>query len=242
MGTVNQNAPAQAAGIFMLTRNALDYTEEADILANGFTKESEKGYGKIGSNFTYKESDHSFLVDNFAITAENVDTYLGKTTAELVDKGVKKGTSETKKVLMSYYNNGDTFLNSNMKPLFNAYLPSFNFDLTTIAGDGNDEASAMNQLQATEKQDAYIINMVKTTSTENYLAEIAKKVGATAEKPTDVPVIFWNRQGTKADGTVDQDVMKDARFKHIYYVGFDAIQGGQLQGQMIVDYFANLAK
>lgn len=242
MGTVNQNAPAQAAGIFMLTRNAMDYESHEDIVSNGFTKESSNGYGQIGSKFTYKETDHSFLVDNFAITSENIDTYLGKGTAELVDKGVKKGTTDKKKVLMSYYNNNDTFLNSNMKPLFKAYLPSFNFDLKTIAGDGNDEASCMNQLEAAGAQDAYIINMVKTANTALYLDKIAGQVGATAEAPTDVPVIFWNRQGTKQDGTVDQEVMKDARFKHIYYVGFDAIQGGQIQGQMIVDYFAKLAK
>ena len=54
------------------------------------------------------------------------------------------------------------------------------------------------------------------------------------------PVIFWNRQPTDAENNVDTAVMTDSRFKDIYYVGFDANQGGQLQGQTVVDYLAAL--
>ena len=84
--------------------------------------------------------------------------------------------------------------------------------------------------------------MVKTTGTQAYLDKIAGLTGATEASPTAKPVIFWNRQGTKSDGTTDTEVMKDKRFKSIYYVGFDAIQGGKLQGEMIVNYFKDLAK
>ncbi|MFA7111162.1 MAG: hypothetical protein WC174_02190, partial [Bacilli bacterium] len=76
----------------------------------------------------------------------------------------------------------------------------------------------------------------------NYLEMIATKTGATEANPTSVPVIFWNRQGTNADGTVDSTTMHDKRFKYIYYVGFDAIQGGTMQGQMIVDWLKDAAK
>ena len=82
--------------------------------------------------------------------------------------------------------------------------------------------------------------MVKTTSTKTYLDTIAEKENATEANPLKKPVIFWNRQGTNADNTVDTVNMADKRFEYIYYVGFDAIQGGELQGEMIVDYFQNL--
>ena len=35
--------------------------------------------------------------------------------------------------------------------------------------------------------------------------------------------------------------MADSRFEYIYYVETDSIQGGQLQGEMIVDYFRTYA-
>lgn len=160
----------------------------------------------------------------------------------LAEKGVKKGTTKKAKVWQSYYSESDTFLNSSMQPLFNHYKDLYNFDVTVAKGDGADDTKLMGLLDTASNFDAYIINMVKTTGTQAYLDKIAGLTKATAENPTSVPVIFWNRQGTKADGTTDTAVMKDARFKTIYYVGFDAIQGGKLQGEMIVDYFNNLAK
>ena len=98
------------------------------------------------------------------------------------------------------------------------------------------ETNSLNNLDSAAAQDAYVINMVKTTSTNLYLDKIATKLGASTSSPTDVPVVFWNRQGTNADGSVDTVNMADARFNSIYYVGFDANQGGQLQGEMIVDW------
>lgn len=234
MGTVNQNASAQAAGIFMLTRNALD--KVAEPTAEGFSKASTNGYGKIDATYNYNATNKSMLVDNFAITSTNVDKYVGKTAAQLVDTNVTKGTTASKKVWMSYYSASDTFLNSNMKPLFEIYDDKFNLDITYTSGDGAAETSSLNNLESAAVQDGYIINMVKTTSTNLYLDKIATKLGATSSSPTDVPVVFWNRQGTNADGSVDTVNMADARFNSIYYVGFDANQGGQLQGEMIVDW------
>lgn len=243
MGTINQNASAQAAGIFMLARNCIDGLSTTDAIKEGFSKDSSKGYGKIGSEYNFKEEDHSMLVNNFSITKANVDKYLGKTAKDLIDGGVKKGTTENAKVWMNYYSQSDTFLNSNMKPLFDLYQSTFNFTVEATQGNGNDEASVMDKLQSSANDyKAYIINMIKTTSTATYLDEVAKKTGATEAAPTNVPVIFWNRQGTNADGTVDQKVMKDKRFKYIYYVGFDANQGGKLQGEMIVDWLKDAAK
>ena len=229
MGTVNQNASAQVAGFLMLTRNLIDGA--AKPTEEGFISDSTKGYGKISSAFTYKETDKSFLVDNFAITSSNVDQYLGKQPADLVDTGVKKGTTDTKEVFLNFYSASDTFLNANIRPLIEAYKDKFNFTINIQAGDGNTESTVIDKIN--KKYDAYIVNVIKTTSTKSYLDQIATIEGGTVNKP----VIFFNRQATKQDGTVDQEVMKDTRFtKGIYYVGFDAIQGGQVQGNMIVDW------
>lgn len=242
MGTINQNAPAQAAAIYMAARNAVDGLTGEDVYTKGFTADSTNGYGKIASKVTYGADAHSLLVDNVAVTASNVDSFMTSDITTLAEAGVKKGTSKKAKVWQSYYSESDTFLNSSMQPLFNHYKDLFNFDVTVAKGDGSDDTKLMGFLDTATGYDAYIINMVKTTGTQAYLDKIANLVGATNENPTSAPVIFWNRQGTLADGTTDTAVMKDSRFKSIYYVGFDAIQGGKLQGEMIVDYFAGLAK
>ena len=243
MGTINQNASAQAAGIFMLARNCIDGLDSSAAVKEGFSTASSNGYGKISSTYNYSSDDHSMLVDNFKITKANVSEYLNKSASDLIDTAVNKGTTEKAKVWMNYYSQSDNFLNSNMSPLFELYKDKFNFEVESTKGDGTSEATVMDKLEAAGKDfKAYIINMIKTTSTANYLDAIAKKTGATEANPTSVPVIFWNRQGTNADGTVDKESMKDKRFKYIYYVGFDANQGGKLQGQMIVDWLQEAAK
>lgn len=231
MGTINQNASAQVAGIFMLARNCIDGVENP--IQEGFTTTSSNGYGKISSEYNYNEKDHSMLVNNFAITKNNVNQYLNKSASDLVDENVSKGTTASKEIFLDYYNNNDTFLNSNMKPLFNIYKDKFNFSFNEVAGDSNSEASVMDRL--IKKYDGYCINMVKTTAASSYLDKIYELHGSPSEK-IDAPVIFWNRQPTQESGVVNADVMKDNRFSNIYYVGFDAIQGGKLQGQMIVDF------
>lgn len=232
MGTVNQNASAQVGGFLMLARNLIDGS--ANPTKEGFETESTKGYGKLSSKFTYKEADRSFLVDNFAITSSNVDQYLGKTAADLVDASVKKGTTDKKEVFLNFYSASDTFLNSNIRPLIDNYKDKFNFNINIQSGDGNSESSVIDKIN--RKFDAYIVNVIKTTSTKSYLDQIATVEGTAT---VDKPVIFFNRQATKEDGTVNQEVMKDSRFtKGIYYVGFDAVQGGQVQGKMIVDWLS----
>ena len=231
MGTVNQDPSAQVAGIFMLARNIMDGV--SNPLEDGFTKDSANGYGKIPSTFVYHNDDKSLLVNNFAITSSNIDKYVGKTTADLVYSDVKKGTTGEKNVMFSTYSQSDTFLNSNVNPLVNKYKTTFNFELdATAVGDGNDDKSVLDKMLKTF--DAYILNTVKTTSAKSYLDKIYTLEGGSGK--ISKPVIFYNRQPTDQNGKVDKTVMTDSRFSNIYYVGFDANQGGQVQGQMIVDY------
>ena len=244
MGTINQNAPAQAAGILMVARNAADGKTGKDVYTSGFGKNNANDYGYVEKEFAYNAETKAFLVNNAKVDSSNIDDYVDESgkaipvTDQLEPIKEYKG-GENINVFLDYYSASDTFLNSSMKPLFRAYAQKMNITLNdSTAGDGNDEKQVTDKLKATKEGefDAYCINMVKTTSTAEYLDIIAGKTGATEDKPTSVPVIFWNRQGTKADGSVDSEVMKDKRFTNIYYVGFDANQGGQLQGEMIVDY------
>ena len=241
MGTINQNAPAQAAAIFMAARNAIDGLTPEEVVTKGFKEDNPNGYGKLTSEISVTtDGSKALLAQNVAVTADNVEEFMASDITTLAEKTVKKGTTKEANVYLSYYSETDTFLTTSMQPLFEHYDDLFNFKLNVTKGNGTDDTSALAALDTATNVDAYIINMVKTTSTEEYLNRIATKEGATASSPTSKPVIFWNRQGTKADNTVDTEAMADARFKYIYYVGFDAIQGGKLQGEMIVDYFQNL--
>lgn len=241
MGTINQNAPAQAAAIYMMARNGIDGLSGKDVYTKGFTEASPNGYGKLTSVGTYSDTDHSFLVNNVAVTKANAASYMTSDITTLAEKTVTKGTSAKAKVWHSYYSASDTFLTTSMSPLFKYYADLFNFDVTEVKGDGNDEQNGLNSLDTADSSyQAFVINMVKTTNAKLYLEKIADKFGATASSPTSVPVVFWNRQATLDNGTVNSDVMKDSRFTNIYYVGFDANQGGDLQGQMILDYFESL--
>ncbi len=60
-------------------------------------------------------------------------------------------------------------------------------------------------------------------------------VGAMAEANDQKPVIWFNRQPSNSTtGELDMDALNFNG--KTYYVGFDAKQGAELQGQMIVDY------
>lgn len=59
--------------------------------------------------------------------------------------------------------------------------------------------------------------------------------GGQGSSNKDKPVVWFNRQPSNSStGELDMDAMKFN--KDTYYVGFDAVQGAELQGQMIRDY------
>ena len=63
---------------------------------------------------------------------------------------------------------------------------------------------------------------------------LAASCGGNSTSAKEKPLIFYNRQPSKADNTVDTNVMKWS--DKTYYGGFNAVAGGDTQGQMIVDY------
>ena len=58
---------------------------------------------------------------------------------------------------------------------------------------------------------------------------------AMADGNADKPLVWWNRQPSNSStGELDMDAL--TWNDKTYYVGFDANQGAELQGQMIADY------
>lgn len=148
-------------------------------------------------------------------------------------------------VLQTYYSATDVFFTENMQKYFDIFQPMFGLEIKPVMGDGVSELDLLNKFEgAVAGKDAYLLNVVKPTDASKFIDKIAKALGAEPKtewkdrNPT--PIIFWNRQPTNLEGEVSTDVMNDNRFKYIYYIGFDAKQGGELQGKMEAAYLNNL--
>ncbi|MCQ2787113.1 MAG: hypothetical protein MJ199_01790, partial [Bacilli bacterium] len=110
-------------------------------------------------------------------------------------------------------------------------------------GNGADEKSVLDNLDSAlghypDGPQAFLINPVQQANSLQYITKIAEKYKIKEKENwierSDIPIIFWNRQPTDIQGNISsQDVMNNKYFKYTYYVGFDAKQGGELQGQMI---------
>ncbi|MCQ2793469.1 MAG: substrate-binding domain-containing protein [Bacilli bacterium] len=247
-GTVDQAITGQAAGIYMVARNLIDHPEYSNEEATtyGFGENNATSYGYVESEFQpYDDDANALLCKNIAVTKDNVDKFYNKSVVTRLNENEKIKHDDTQKVIskiyQSYYSATDNFLNSSMKPLFENLSSKFNFEITSTFGNGNDESLSLDNLNTNltkgKYYQAFILNMVKTTSAQSYLDAIYETYQENGI--VNVPVIFWNRQPTDESSKVAINVMQDTRFKHILYVGFDAVQGGFIQGEMIREYIIN---
>lgn len=53
-------------------------------------------------------------------------------------------------------------------------------------------------------------------------------------KSVNKPIVLWNREAAKNDGTVDTDLMKS--YDKAWYVGIESAEGGRYQGKMMAEY------
>ena len=120
------------------------------------------------------------------------------------------------KIYQSYYSATDNFLNSSMRPLFENLAPKFNYEVTSTFGNSNDEALALDNLNTNltkgKYYNAFVINLVRTTSAQSYLDAIYNVYQENGIVNT--PVIFWNRQPTNEVNQVDIKSMHDERFRN----------------------------
>lgn len=153
---------------------------------------------------------------------------------------------EAVRLWQSWYSDTDTFFSGNMDPYFNITQASdmFNLAVTPAKSNGADESKNLDALAAvltkdeSKRPNAFLINPVQQPNSIQYITKIAEAYKLKEEddwgKRSDIPVIFWNRQPTNLHGAIStEDVMNNKYFKYTYYIGFDAKQGGELQGEMV---------
>ncbi len=193
------------------------------------------------------ETDYFFDDKGEALETDDLyDKAEGSETEKDPENIIKVSDLSALSVWQSWYSKTDTFFTGNMNPYFKKTQASnmFNLDVSPAEGDGSDEKLILDQLDAalgkgaSQGPQAFLINPVQQSNSPEYITRIAKAYGLKEQddwsKRSNIPVIFWNRQPTDLHGNVSaKDVMNNKYFKYTYYVGFDAKQGGELQGQMI---------
>jgi len=273
-GTVNSNAPAQAAAINILACRILDGTyvysgpesEDADIYTNLFrglqikdkeTALNPAGDGKYvedgkylssilgGSDyvkFNYDRSTHSLVCSSNPVNIENVDKFMmdHADQAKAIHASAHGQTRDDYHFFLNTYSKTDTYLQSTYIPLVKDFKPMFGVaDDAITDGNGNDEDLILNAIKDKPAQQAYLINMTKTTSADKYITEIYNKIN-NEEKYKKTPIIFYNRQATDAENKPDPTYMLPGEKNHynpyVFYVGFDAVEGANIQGKLIQDW------
>ena len=218
------------------------------------------------NNFDLSKTDgrHQVLSKSIAIDETNIDTFVDEKGKVLepnklawsddgyVHKTENYKIPEKKYTIIHVYNNAaEVYLQGTMKNYYSNYDDELGLVINKIDGDGIDEQKIFTQLDgacASNKFDAFLINMVTTTDGPTFVDRLAtyaaKKEGKTPpsggwdkwEDRFKTPLIFWNKQPQTIDGNVDIATMNNKYFRYTYFVGVDAQYGGQEQGKMIVNY------
>lgn len=227
-------------------------------LNNDLTKNNESHHAILLKNRSVTNDKYTATIDPSAI---ETDYFFDKDGNELkpndlykkaeggedsivVDKAKLTGSIST---CQTWYSKTDTFFTGNMNPYFEISQSKDQFDISVdypYPGDGSDEKVILDSLDtalghgADKGPQAFLINPVQQSNSLQYIKKIADAYKLKEKDNwidrSDIPVIFWNRQPTDIQGNISsKDVMNNKYFKYTYYVGFDAKQGGELQGQMI---------
>src|SRR5574344_294751 len=168
-GTVVQNVDAQVCSIFELMRNMFDGLSSDKIVESGFD-EYDKYYNLISKKVNYYDDQKSVLVEDSAVTKVNCSEYINVTR----DKGIKAIDAKKKNVLMTAYSNNDNFLNTKYIPAINYYATLFNYNVTLLIGDGNQESSVISKIANVSDYDAYAFNCVSGNKASLYLDALSK--------------------------------------------------------------------
>ena len=165
-GTISQNHHAQVLTILQLLRNYFDGLTGSELYTAGFSKADKAGNQILSADVSYTSSTKALLAENGIVTAENAQSVKDDT----LDSGIKNKTSDTvkHKILWTVYSATDNFLNQSYVPTAKRYLDYYNFDVQWVYGDGTAETSITNSFTNLENYDAYVVNMVETTSGSLY--------------------------------------------------------------------------
>ncbi len=133
---------------------------------------------------------------------------------------------DTLKIGVFFYRDDDYFIHSvkeNMEKTIRKNAINWeNVKFDFFDGKNQNEIQ-MNQIREAVKRDYDVlaVNIVERSSATKII-DIAKKAG--------IPILFFNRQ------PLDVDM---ARWDKLYYVGLDGVQSGEMQGEIIIDYWNN---
>lgn len=288
-GTINSNAPAQAAMMNILACRILDGTyvyskdpaedwgnivnkllegvklidRETGKPVTGVTSVQKDGHyikkqdtqtkdtgfltDILGDDieFFYERNNHSLYVHSNIVTDENVDDFRVDIDKQAHKIGAEESVTREKGKYNFFYNTysrTDTYLQGTMIPLVKEIRNMYSIENSNIVdGNGNDDKEVLDAISsAGDKFDAYIINMTKTETAEDYIKLIQD---IRKDKYKTTPIIFYNRQPF-VNGKVDSEWMlpeTNGGNPYVYYVGFDAEAGAKLQGKMIVDWLKKKA-
>ena len=161
-GTISQNHHAQVLTILQVLRNYFDGATGADLYTLGFTKADKVGNQIKSANVAYDATNRALLTENGIVTAENAQSVLDDT----LDPGIVNTTEDTvkHKILWTVYSSTDNFLNQSYVPTAMKYVQKYNFEIQWVYGDGTAETSITNNFTNLVNYDAYVVNMVETSS------------------------------------------------------------------------------
>ena len=159
-GTISQNHHAQVLTCLQLVRNMVDGLTGDDVHTKGFAEPDQYGNQILSANVAWNATDRSMLAENGIVTSENVDAILEDT----LDAGIKQTDAETKRVLWTVYSSTDNFLNQSFVPTVERYMGFYNLEISFIYGDGTQESSILNNFVNLYDYDAFLINMIETSS------------------------------------------------------------------------------
>ncbi len=101
------------------------------------------------------------------------------------------------------------------------------YNKISLADARNDDGEAVKMVEAagTQNYGGYLVNVVDQSNGRSYLNKL---------KDTGKPVVFFNRELAKSDGSIDLETMKS--YEKAYYVGIESAEGGRYQGALAGEY------
>lgn len=174
----------------------------------------------------------AFRAHHVMITKENIDKYykdgqpVASNKANVTDD--RSGANAQGKLFALTYNNSDPNMSSLWNPGFKDNYKQYGFNDFAWNDAANKDEQALNFIDQAAKETSYAgfaVNVVSQTNGNTYLEKL---------KTTGKPVIFWNRELSKSDGSLDTATM--GSYDKAYYVGIESAEGGRYEGQMMAEY------
>lgn len=233
-GTISQNGNDQGFLCALVVRALLD---GASIDAKGnFTGANADHWNDLIGKMNH-EKVYTDNVKNFASMVTPVTTKEAAQTlkaGETIDLSSDTTTYTEKNVFVCGYKAGDDFLANNVYPAIEEYCEHFNLKINNggeiAMGDGTSDQKIYDAMVNLETYDAFIINVQTNTAWEEYVKKIdAAKSGA--------PIVFYNRQPSKAeDGSTVADTAIAER-ANTYFVGTARDGQGDAMKEMVVNWY-----